>query len=106
MAGFMFETYVLGELLKSYYNAGRHPEIYFYRDNNKAEVDFLIYENGIVYPIEVKKNSNPDKSDARHFKTLAGAFPSVKIGEGCIVCTGSELLPISKGVNAIPVEYL
>lgn len=106
MAGNMFETYVFGEILKSYYNAGKKTEIYFYRDSNNAEVDFLLYENNTLYPIEVKKNSNPDKSDAKHFKTLAGAFPTLTIGQGGIVCTGSELLPVQKDVITIPVEYL
>lgn len=106
MAGNMFETYVLGELLKSYYNAGKAPALYFYRDNNCVEIDFLLYENNTLYPIEVKKNSNPDKSDVKHFKTLAGAFPKTTIGGGGVVCTGDELLPVQKGVMAIPVEYL
>lgn len=106
MAGSMFETYVLGEILKSYYNAGKRLPLYFYRDNNCAEVDFLIHENNTLYPIEVNKNSNPDKTDSKHFKTLAGAFPTMTIGEGGVVCTGEALLPIQKGVAAIPVEFL
>lgn len=106
MAGNMLETYVLGELLKSYYNAGRIPPLYFYRDSNGAEVDFLLYKDNTLYPLEVKKNSNPDKTDARHIRTLAKAFPTTHIGEGGILCTGTELLPVDKGITAIPVEYL
>ena len=106
MAGNMFETYVLGELLKSYYNKGKTPSLYFFRDTNGAEVDFLIYENETIYPIEIKKNSNPDKKDAKHFKTLSMAFPNSKIGDGGIICTCSQLLPVQKGVTAIPIEYL
>ena len=106
MAGNMLETYVLGELLKSYYNAGRIPPLYFYRDSNGAEVDFLFYKDNTLYPLEVKKNSNPDKKDARHIRTIAKAFPTTQIGEGGILCTGTELLPIDKGVFAIPMGYL
>lgn len=106
MAENIFETYVLGELLKSYYNVGKKPSLYFYRDKNSVEIDFLFYENDTIYPIEVKKNSNPDKSDARHFKILSSAFPNTKIGDGGIVCTASDLFPVQKGVTAIPVEYL
>ena len=106
MAGNIFETYVLGEILKSYYNAGKKPPLYFFRDKNCAEVDFLIYENNTLYPLEVKKNSNPTKDDARHFKTLSHTFPSSEIGDGGIICTCDSLLPVQKGVTAIPVEFL
>ncbi len=106
MAGNIFETYVFSELLKSYYNVGKRAPIYFYRDSNGVEVDFLIYEDNKLYPIEVKKNSNPGKADARHFKTLVKAFPSVDVAEGGVICTGSELLPIDKGVTSIPALYI
>lgn len=106
MAGNMLETYVLGELLKSYYNAGRIPPLYFYRDSNGAEVDFLFYKDNTLYPLEVKKNSNPDKRDARHIRSLVKAFPTTQIGEGGILCTGKDLLPVDKDVFAIPMEYL
>ena len=69
-------------------------------------MDFLIYEDNKLYPIEVKKNSNPGKADARHFKTLVKAFPSVDVAEGGVICTGSELLPIDKGVTSIPALYI
>lgn len=106
MAGSILETYVLGELLKSYYNAGKIPPLYFFRDSNGAEVDFLFYKDNTLYPLEIKKNSNPDKKDARHIRTLGKAFPTMQIGEGGILCTVEDLLPVDKRVLAIPMEYL
>jgi len=106
MAGNIFETYVFCEIVKSYINKGKKSDIYFFRDTNGAEVDFLLFENNTLYPIEVKKRSNPDKNDVKHFKTMANSFSGIQIGEGCVVCTVPELLPVEKGVKAVPVEYL
>ena len=106
MAGNIFETYVFGEITKSYINKGVHPPLYFFRDSNGNEIDFLIYENNTLYPIEVKKRTNPDKKDVRHFKTVQSFYSNMNIGEGCVICTAPELLPIEKNIKSVPVEYL
>ncbi len=106
MAGALFETYVFGEIIKSFINCGKNSSIYFFRNSNGAEVDFLLYENNTIYPIEVKKRSNPDKKDIKHFSTMAASFEGIQLGEGCVICTTPELLPIEKNVKAVPVEYL
>lgn len=31
------------------------PPLYFYRDSNKKEIDLIIYQDGVVSPIEIKK---------------------------------------------------
>ncbi|MCF0238245.1 MAG: ATP-binding protein, partial [Sphaerochaetaceae bacterium] len=41
MSGQIFETYVFSELVKSYINCGKTLDLYYYRDTNGAEVDFL-----------------------------------------------------------------
>lgn len=50
-----FETYVVTEILKSYYNAGKYPDLYYYRDIDGKEVDLLIVEGDNIYPIEKKR---------------------------------------------------
>jgi predicted AAA+ superfamily ATPase len=42
-------------MIKSYQNAGREPPMYFYRDTGKHEIDIVIYQDGTLYPIEIKK---------------------------------------------------
>jgi len=55
MSGAILETWVIAEIIKSYLHYSRSPRVYFYRDNEKREIDLLIEENGILYPIEIKK---------------------------------------------------
>ena len=56
MDGAFFETWVVSEIYKSYLNQGKsQPPLYFYRDSNKKEIDLIIYQDGVVSPIEIKK---------------------------------------------------
>ena len=59
MSGAFFETWVVSEIYKSYLNAGQKPPLYFYRDSNKKEIDVIIYQDGTVTPVEIKKSSAP-----------------------------------------------
>lgn len=55
MAGAFFENFVLSEIIKSYYNQGiTEPPLYFYRDKDMNEIDLLIEDGGMLYPIEIK----------------------------------------------------
>ena len=60
MSGEFFETWVVSEIYKSYLNAGQKPPLYFYRDSNKKEIDVIIYQDGTVFPVEIKKSSAPN----------------------------------------------
>ncbi len=106
MAGAFFESFVISEIIKSYYNAGiSDPPIYFYRDKDMNEIDLLIENNGTLYPIEIKKHADPQKSDAKAFK-LIDSIPNVKKGQGGIVCLYDNLITLTEGVKVIPMKYL
>ncbi|MBR1604571.1 MAG: ATP-binding protein [Alphaproteobacteria bacterium] len=105
MAGNMLESYVFSEILKSYWHNGKRPNIYYYRDKDKREIDILIEENGVLYPIEVKKKSNPDKGDIRAFKVIENVLKQ-KCGEGAVVCMANTYMPLSENVTIVPVGYL
>ncbi|MDO4204631.1 MAG: ATP-binding protein [Selenomonadaceae bacterium] len=105
-AGNIYENYVFMEIMKSYLNAGRQPEIYFFRNSDMAEVDFLLVEGNNIYPIEVKKKTAPDKKDIKHFEVLKNSFPDKNVAEGCVVCNSENFLPLEKDNYVIPVEYI
>ena len=70
MDGAFFETWVVSEIYKSYLNQGKsQPPLYCYRDSNKKEIDLIIYQDGVVSPIEIKKNSAP-KDATKNFSVL------------------------------------
>jgi predicted AAA+ superfamily ATPase len=103
-AGAIFETYVISEIIKSYWHNGKDPAIYFYRDQDGKEIDVLLEENGVLYPVEIKRKSNPDKTDISAFATLK-RFGN-EVGWGGVVCSAPTYLPLSEHAFAIPVGYL
>lgn len=106
MAGALYETFVINEIIKSYYNSGKDLDMYFYRDSNGSEVDLLFYQNGTIYPIEIKKTSSPNIKDIKHFKTLNNAFNNIKIGEGGVICNYEKLAFLNENNKVIPISYI
>ena len=108
MAGAFFETYVISEIIKSFSNNGDEPPIYFYRDKDKYEIDLLIEQNNILYPIEIKKTASPSSDDAKNF-FITNRIKNIKIAQGIIICNCSQVLNVKNkdsSVLAIPVEYV
>lgn len=101
MSGAIFETYVVSEIMKSYYNAGKRPPLYFYRDKDKREIDLIIFENETLYPIKIKKSTNPGRSAIQHFSILEKT--GLKVGTGCVICLVDDLMPIDKNNWIVPV---
>ena len=42
LLGPLFETLALGQIVRAYANQGRRPALYFYRDHEGHEVDFVV----------------------------------------------------------------
>lgn len=106
MAGAFFESFVLSEIVKSYYNKGiLELPLYFYRDKDMNEIDLLIEENGILYPIEMKKHADPRKKDIEAFDLL-DKIPGIKRGPGGVVCLYDKLITLRGADRVIPVNFL
>jgi len=104
MSGAILETWILGELLKSYWHNGRHAPFYYYRDKDQKEIDLLIVKDGTAFPLEFKKSASPRKTDVRHFPVLEKL--AMPIGPGGVICLVEESLPLSAEVQSIPVSAL
>lgn len=104
VAGNFFETYVVSEIIKKYYNNGKRPQIYYYRDKDKIEIDLIINENNTLYPIEIKQSATPKREWIKNFRVLEKL--NMPIGQGGIICMINDLLPIDEKNNFIPVQYI
>jgi len=106
MAGAFFETFVIAEVLKSYYNAGiLDPFLYYYRDKDGKEIDLLIDEGGVLYPIEIKKTTNPSKEHIKHFSVLENN-KNIQVGSGGVICLYDKSIHLQGDHVTIPVSYL
>lgn len=106
MAGAMFETYIISEIVKQYSNAGMNPEsrLAYYRDNNGREIDLIIIENGTLYPIEIKKSADPGKTAIKNFRVL-DSLPE-KVGKGAVICLSSNHYPLDQNNTVVPVGMI
>ncbi|MDE6063843.1 MAG: DUF4143 domain-containing protein, partial [Lachnospiraceae bacterium] len=104
MAGAMFETYVVSEIIKSYANHGIdvRSRLCYYRDNNGGEIDLLILENGRLYPIEIKKSADPGKAALKNFGVLEH-LPE-EIGEGAVLCMTPMVIPLDAKNRLVPIK--
>ncbi|OOF36227.1 ATP-binding protein [Rodentibacter heidelbergensis] len=106
--GQFFETFVMSEVIKSFYNNGLEPPIYFYRDTNQKEIDLLIEYDRTLYPVEIKTSASPDKKMAKSFGFLKENLPSeeIQVGNGVIINLYPQKLWLSGDLVALPVWEL
>ena len=104
MSGAILETWIMGELLKSWWHNGLRAPFYYYRDKDQKEIDLLIIKDGTVYPVEFKKTASPDKRDIRHFSVLEKL--GMPLGMGAVVCMSAQALPLSETAWSLPVGMI
>ncbi|MBW2099298.1 MAG: DUF4143 domain-containing protein, partial [Deltaproteobacteria bacterium] len=104
MTGAILETWIVIEILKSYWHNGRRAPIYYYRDKDKKEIDLLIIQDGTIYPLEFKKTASPKKKYIRHFSVLEKL--KMPIGDGGVICLSEHSLPLTENTSSIPVAAL
>lgn len=105
-SGAIFETYVISEIIKSFTNKGLDPRkhLYFYRDNNQKEIDLLVIDNNVIYPIEIKKSSNPRKEAIKNFD-IVKKF-ELEMGNGIVLCLTKDIIAIDDNNYYVPIEYI
>lgn len=101
--GAFFETYVVTEIIKSYYNAGKPSHLYYYRDIDKREIDLLIVEENKLYPIEVKKSKQP-QNPHKNFSVLQKF--KLDVQPGIVICMSDEFVPYNREAWYCPVSLL
>jgi predicted AAA+ superfamily ATPase len=106
MAGAFFETFVIAEIIKSYYNRGLLDlPLYFYRDKDGNEIDLIIEQNGGLYPIEIKKNADPRKEDIAAFRML-DKISGMTRKPGGVICMYDNLITLKDNDRVIPIRFL
>ena len=120
MSGHMFETFVISEILKSYSNRGIDYRycVSYYRGKDKkivkrngeekeieSEIDLIIEENGILYPIEIKQNAQVTADETAAF-TILDRVEGKKRGMGAVVCLCPQPGILRENVLQLPVWFV
>lgn len=104
MSGAFFETFVVNEILKSYLFRGKRPPLYYYRDKEGHEIDLIIENNNILYPIEIKLSAKITDSDLKNINFLRGKISNM--GKGVVVSPVQESIPIDRKNEVMPVSMI
>lgn len=112
VAGNMFETFVVSEILKSYSNEGKDYrfQIFYYRGKDRSasgenEIDLIIEEDGVLYPVEIKMSGNPKASMGAANQVL-DKIPDKKRGMGIILCLIDKKTYLRENLVALPINYI
>ncbi len=92
--GAIWETFVLGELIK--WREAHHPEaaLSFYRDKDGLEADFLVQVGGGLTVLDAKLAELPDTSDARSVHAVAEKLGKSAKRRALVTPTRSKAFPL------------
>lgn len=103
VAGHVFETFAVSEVLKSYMNAGKNVrDVWFYRDAKKREIDLVIQEGHMLHPVEIKMAATVGIDAAKNFDCLK-KLTGYEVGFGHVICQTPEPCYIAQDIQAVPV---
>ena len=109
--GALFEGFVAAEIVKAQLNAGRRRELYYFRDQQGLEVDFIVPDKGgRLRLIEAKASRTVAPEMARSMERLAATVPKLqgksRIAELVVVHrppkSGTTSHALAPGVHALP----
>ena len=76
LRGALFENWVITEYLKRRWNAGRQPNLFFWRSHGGLEVDLVLEQGSVLAPVEIKSGATVSSDwlrPLRRWRELAGA---------------------------------
>ena len=104
LKGHLFETLVVNEIRKTYMNDGEKIKIFYYRDSNQNEVDFVLIRNGTIYCFDAKFGKEFNLGDVSSFKELNDT--KYEKGKGAIICTSEQISALSEKVLVVPISAI
>lgn len=112
VAGNMFETFVVSEILKSYTNEGKDYKfnMFYYRGKDKKateenEIDLVLEEDGVLYPVEIKMSANPKAGMGATNQVLDKVAGKTR-GMGVILCLIDKKTYLRENLLALPIEFV
>jgi len=104
-SGQLFETVVLGEIVRNFYNQGQMPRIFWWRTSYGEEVDFIVEVRGKLIPIEVKLSAKADSKTIMGLSSFCSLFAG-KIHTAYLVNLSSKKIVLGKQILSVPLSEL
>jgi predicted AAA+ superfamily ATPase len=104
--GEMFETYVVGELVKWMKTVQREAELYFYRTRSGLEIDLVLETQQGIVGMEIKSRATVGSADVRSLREVAAKLGAEWRG-GIAIYRGKEIRKIAEpSIWAVPSHRL
>ena len=100
-SGQLLETVVLGEVIRSFYNKGKIPRVFWWRTSYGEEVDFIIESGNKLLPLEIKLSAKVNKQMAKGLISFCKLF-SDKVNSGYLINLSSDRFLLDRKVIAMP----
>lgn len=101
MSGHLFETAIVSEFVKGYYNKGLLPPLYFWRSHDGVEMDLLVEDNLRLIPIEIKQSAtlSPEHLQGiRKWLQVTGMMGTKAI----LICSGMKVQEVNNDITVYP----
>ena len=105
LLGAFFETYAFGQLLRSLHNQGKADEIYYFRDKDGREVDFLIPEGNLLNLYECKWRDESGELPG-NIKKVIRVFGEQNVNQITTLTTATKKTRISEQFSVSNVAEL
>lgn len=107
--GSLFEGFVAAEIIKHQVNRGKRKELYYFRDQQGLEVDFVIPQGaGALLLAEAKASKTPKPSMAQPLQRLVRAIEKYET-RSVLVHGGAEMTAagtVAPGISAVSLRAL
>ena len=105
--GKLVETFVFNQLSSILDAQNGDYELYYYRDREKREVDFIIEnEAGDILGIEVKSGSVVDKSMFKHLEWFRNNLAGAHSFKAIVLYSGEHVVSFGENMWAVPINSL
>jgi hypothetical protein len=101
LAGAIFETAVVTEVIRTLTHRGREPRVHFWRTATGTEVDVVVEDGPRLVPIEAKASATPRPGMAAGIASLRRDL-APRVARGYVVHSGDIELPLGPDATAIP----
>lgn len=95
MLGALFETLVLGQIIRHFAREGREERVYFYRDHQGTEVDFIVPSGNQLRLYECKYSEDP--APVKAFQQLRSLFGEERLLSQSIITSSRGLRKNKEG---------
>ncbi len=102
--GSLFEQWVGLELIRCARLSEKRARVYFWRDANGPEVDWVLETEGSYIPIEVKWTNNPTNADIKHLELFSQEYEETTTAY--VVCQVPRKIKLAHNIYALPWQEI